>query len=109
MVATIAPGPASSGVPIGTSATLEVAWPGRVVGLAGEQLQRDQQEQDAAGPLQGGQADAEVVQDLLAADGEHHDDAAGQCDRLPGRPVALPGGQRPGQGRGRSAPYPAGR
>ena len=97
MVATIAPGPASSGVPSGTSAMLEVTcWLG-VVGLAGEQFQRDQHQQQAAGGLQRGQVDVQVVEQGLPGDGEDHDDPERQRDRLPGGPVAVPGRQRAGQ------------
>ena len=46
----------------------------RLVALAGEQLQRDEQEQQAAGALQRGQRDVQVVEDALTEDGEGHDD-----------------------------------
>jgi hypothetical protein len=68
--------------------------PVRVVGRAGEQLQGHQQQQDPAGRLQGRQLNAQVPQDLLAADGEDHDHSAGQCHRLPGRPAPFPGRHR---------------
>jgi hypothetical protein len=58
--------------------------------LAGQQLQGDQQEQQAARRLQRRQRDVEVVEDLLAEDGERHDDADRDQHRLPrgARPVA---------------------
>ena len=95
MVATIAPGPASSGVPSGTSATLEVDLLARVVGLAGEQLQRDQHEQQAAGALQRGQLDVQVVEQRLAGDREDHDHAERQRHRLGAGPVPLRAGSAP--------------
>ena len=88
IVATIAPGPASSGVPSGTSATLTFAVSVGLVGLAGEQLEGDQQQEQAAGRLQRGKRDAEVVEDRLAEQREHHDDDEGDEHRLAGEPLA---------------------
>src|SRR5262249_39817950 len=69
----------------------------RVIGLAGQQLQRDEDEQQAARALERRQIDLQVVEDLLAGHGEDDDDAQRQGDGLPGGAVALAGGQRAGQ------------
>ena len=98
MVATIAPGPASSGVPSGTSATLLVpTCSSGLVGLAGEQLQRDQHEQQTTGALQRRQLDVQIVQQGLPGHREHHDHAQRQQHRLGAGPDPLLGRQRAGQ------------
>ena len=53
IVATIAPGPASSGVPSGTRATLTLPVCTGSSALAGEQLQRDEEQEQPAGDLHG--------------------------------------------------------
>ena len=45
---------------------VDVGRLGRVVGLAGQQLQRDEQQQQTPGRLHRGQRDAQVVEDRLA-------------------------------------------
>ena len=73
MVATMVPGPASSGVPERDQRDVDVLHLLRVVGAAGQQVERDQQQEQPAGALQRRDADAEVVQDLLAEDRERAD------------------------------------
>ena len=95
MVATIAPGPASSGVPSGTSATLTFSVSVGLVGLAGEQLEGDEQQQQAAGALHRRQRDAQVVEDRLAEQREHGDDEERDEHRLPRQPLAHAAWLRP--------------
>jgi len=57
---------------------------GRLLKLAGEQLQRDQQEQQAAGALQGGHLDPEVGQHCLAEHREGQDHPQRHHRGLPG-------------------------
>jgi hypothetical protein len=65
--------------------------------LPGEQFQRDQQQEQAARPLQGSQAHTQVVQDGPAEQGEHHDHAEGHEGGLPGQLVPVLPGPAPGQ------------
>src|SRR3984957_4590160 len=65
--------------------------------LPGEQLQRDQQQEQAARPLQGGQANPQVVQDRPAEQRERHDYAEGHDGGLPGQLVAVLPGPAAGQ------------
>lgn len=70
---------------------------GGLAGLPGEQFQRDEQQEQAAGPFQGGQAHPQVVQDGPAEQGEGHDHAEGHDGGLPGQLVAVVPGPTPGQ------------
>jgi predicted acetyltransferase len=70
---------------------------GRLTRFAGEQFQRDEQQEQAARALQGGQAYPQVVQDRPAEQREHDDHAEGHHGRLPGQLVAVVGRATPGQ------------
>ena len=71
IVATIAPGPASSGVPSGTKAMLTPSVrTGSVSARSVSSSKRDEQQQQPAGALQRGQRHVQVAEDALAEDGE---------------------------------------
>jgi hypothetical protein len=91
MVATMAPGPASSGVPSGNERHVRHLpfGLGRLLGRAGQQLQRDQEQQQPARTLQRRQLDAEVGQDQLAEKREDHDYAECDQSRLPSQLVTF--------------------
>jgi hypothetical protein len=60
----------------------------RILGGIRQQLQRDQQEEQAARTLERRQGHAEVVQDLLTERREHDDHTERHQHRLPGRLLA---------------------
>ena len=91
IVATIAPGPASSGVPSGTRATFV---PTAAVGSCSLPVSSSSATSRSSRPpahCSGGQRDVQVAEDLLAEEREHRDHAERHRDRLPGR---LAGGAR---------------
>ena len=64
---------------------------GGLTRLTGQQLEGHEQEQQAAGSLQGRQLHAQVGQDLPAEQGESQDHAERDQRGLPGQAVPLPG------------------
>ena len=74
IVATIAPGPASSGVPSGTRATLTSGTCERVGSLPVSSSSATRSSSSPPAPCSAGDRDLEVVQDALADDREHPDD-----------------------------------
>ncbi len=86
MTAAMAPGPASSGVPSGTSATLTSS---DAFGLAAlprpvSNCSATSSKSSPARTLQGRDADVQIVQDGLAADREHADHQQADQRRLQG-------------------------
>jgi hypothetical protein len=73
---------------------IDVAGRRRLVVPAGQQVERDQQQQQATSGLQRRQRDVQVVQDPLAEDREQHDDETRHEHRLPRCPGALRAGHR---------------
>jgi hypothetical protein len=96
MMAAIAPGPASSGVP--GARRRRWSWPRArgPFGLAAQQVQGDHQQQPPATYRLG--TDARVDEELLTGQGEGGDDERGHDDRLPGGPAAPAGGGVGGDG-----------
>src|ERR1700731_3171283 len=100
MVATIAPGPASSGVTSGTKATLArstSASEGSPAFPVSSSSATSSRSRPPAPPFQGGQADPQVVQDRPAEQRERHDHAEGHDGGLPGQPVPVVPGPAAGQ------------
>ena len=96
MVATIAPGPASSGVPSGTSATLEVDWLLGSSALPVSSSSATSRSSSRPAPCSAGRS-MQVVQDLLAGHREDHDHARASATACTGGPAPLAGRHRPGQ------------
>ena len=97
MIEAIEPGPAIIGIAIGktemSSGSRALDLLGPVLAALGALLEhhvdRDQEEEDAAGDPEGGERDAERAQQILAEQGEEEQDAGGDADRADGH---RPGG-----------------
>jgi len=70
---------------------------GRLGRLPREQLQRDQQQEQAAGAFESGQPHPQVFQDRPAEKREYHDHPEGHDRGLPGQPFSVLVGPAPGQ------------
>ena len=86
-VATIAPGPRKRGACPAGPVRRWYRPRHRLVAPAGEQLQRDKQQEQASGALRRRQRDVQVVQDALPEEGEHEDHHQRDQHRLPRGPA----------------------